>query len=82
MSDNAPLTVVLVRGAFADASSWNGVVERLQAAGIRSMAERAGATIAEVEGSHVIMVSQPDAVADVILTAAAAVHRAPAGMRG
>lgn len=33
MSDNAPLTVVLVHGAFADASSWNGVVERLQAAG-------------------------------------------------
>lgn len=32
-SDNAPLTVVLVHGAFADASSWNGVVERLQAAG-------------------------------------------------
>ena len=28
-----PLTVVLVHGAFADASSWNGVVERLQAAG-------------------------------------------------
>ena len=26
---NASLTVVLVHGAFADASSWNGVVERL-----------------------------------------------------
>jgi hypothetical protein len=33
------------------------------------MAERAGATITEVEGSHVIMVSQPQAVADVILEA-------------
>jgi pimeloyl-ACP methyl ester carboxylesterase len=32
--DTAPLTVVLVHGAFADASSWNGVVERLQAAGL------------------------------------------------
>ena len=32
MSDDTPLTVVLVHGAFADASSWNGVVERLQAA--------------------------------------------------
>jgi pimeloyl-ACP methyl ester carboxylesterase len=31
----APLTVVLVHGAFADASSWNGVIERLQAAGIQ-----------------------------------------------
>src|SRR5438046_6845781 len=29
------LTVVLVHGAFADASSWNGVVERLQAAGVQ-----------------------------------------------
>jgi hypothetical protein len=45
------------------------------------MAERAGATITEVEGSHVIMISQPDAVADVILTAAAAVDRAPVAMR-
>ena len=35
MLDNAPLTVVLVHGAFADASSWNGVVERLQAAGLQ-----------------------------------------------
>jgi len=36
---------------------------------IRSQAERAGATITEVEGSHVIMVSQPQAVTDVILEA-------------
>jgi pimeloyl-ACP methyl ester carboxylesterase len=34
-SDHAPLTVVLVHGAFADSSSWNGVIERLQAAGIQ-----------------------------------------------
>ena len=27
--DGSP-TVVLVHGAFADASSWNGVIERLQ----------------------------------------------------
>ena len=26
-------TVVLVHGAFADSSSWNGVIERLQAEG-------------------------------------------------
>src|SRR5215831_9177099 len=31
----APLTVVLVHGAFADASSWTGVIERLQASGIQ-----------------------------------------------
>jgi hypothetical protein len=41
----------------------------------RSMAERAGATITEADGSHLIMVSQPAAVAQVITTAAAAVHR-------
>jgi pimeloyl-ACP methyl ester carboxylesterase len=41
--------------------------------GERFMAERAGATITEVEGSHAIMISQPQAVADVILTAVAAV---------
>jgi alpha-beta hydrolase superfamily lysophospholipase len=34
-SDTAPLTVVLVHGAFADASSWSGVVQRLQAAGLQ-----------------------------------------------
>jgi hypothetical protein len=35
VTENAPLTVVLVHGAFADASGWNGVIERLQAAGIQ-----------------------------------------------
>ena len=29
-----PPTVVSVHGAFADASSWNGVIERLQAEGV------------------------------------------------
>jgi alpha-beta hydrolase superfamily lysophospholipase len=28
-------TVVLVHGAFADALSWNGVIERLQAKGVQ-----------------------------------------------
>jgi hypothetical protein len=37
------------------------------------MAERAGATITEAEGSHVIMMSQPEIVTDVILTTLAAV---------
>jgi hypothetical protein len=40
--------------------------------------ERAGATITEVEGSHVIMISQPQAVTDVILADLVAVSRAPA----
>jgi len=37
------------------------------------MAERAGAKITELEGSHVIMISQPQAVTDVILQALAEV---------
>ncbi len=39
----------------------------------RSMAERAGATITEVEASHVSMVSHPDVAIDAILAAAASV---------
>jgi hypothetical protein len=39
----------------------------------RSMAQRAGAAITEMDGSHVIMISQPQAVTDVILTALGAV---------
>ena len=34
----APLTVVLVHGAFADGSSWSGVIERLQAQGVAVIA--------------------------------------------
>jgi pimeloyl-ACP methyl ester carboxylesterase len=40
---------------------------------VRSMAERAGATITEVEASHVVMISKPEPVTDVILEALAAV---------
>jgi pimeloyl-ACP methyl ester carboxylesterase len=39
----------------------------------RSMAERAGATIIEVAGSHVSMVSHPDVTIDAILAAAATI---------
>src|SRR6201993_2176529 len=34
MSNETP-TVVVVHGAFADASSWNGVIERLQDKGVK-----------------------------------------------
>ena len=40
---------------------------------ILTVAQRAGADIVEVEGSHVIMISQPQAVTDHILKAARAV---------
>jgi hypothetical protein len=43
------------------------------------MAERAGATITEVEGSHAIMISKPQVVADVILTALAEAPQRKAG---
>jgi len=42
---------------------------------VRSMAQRAGAAITEVEGSHVIMISQPQAVTDVIRQAIDGVTR-------
>jgi pimeloyl-ACP methyl ester carboxylesterase len=56
--------------------SWAVVATGDRAAGtdvVRSHAERAGAQITEVDGSHVIMVSQPDAVVQVIEAAIAAV---------
>ena len=74
--------------AFSDASgppawkklpSWAVVATGDKAAGadvIRSHAQRAGADIVEVEGSHVIMISQPQTVADHIVKAAQAVAAA------
>jgi pimeloyl-ACP methyl ester carboxylesterase len=71
--------------AFSDASGppawkklpcWAVVATGDKAAGadiVRSQAQRAGADIAEVEGSHVIMISQPQAVTEHILKAARAV---------
>ena len=62
--------------AWRTLPSWAVVATGDKAAGadvVRSMAQRAGADITEVEGSHVIMISQPQAVTDVIVTAARAV---------
>jgi pimeloyl-ACP methyl ester carboxylesterase len=76
--------------AFSDVSgppawkklpSWSVVATGDKAAGadvVRSHAQRAGADIIEIEGSHVIMISQPQAVTDHIVKAAravAATHR-------
>ena len=41
----------------------------------RQMAQRAGATVSEVAGSHAVYVSRPDAVAEVIRRAAAALGK-------
>jgi len=62
--------------AWKHLPSWAVVATADKAAGtdlVRSMAERAGATITEVDASHVVMVSQPQAVTEVILEAVAAV---------
>jgi hypothetical protein len=62
--------------AWKSLPSWAVVATGDKAAGtdvVRAMARRARATITEVAGSHVIMISQPQAVTDVILTAVAAV---------
>ncbi len=68
--------------AWKDRPSWAVVASGDKAAGtdvVRSMAERAGATITELEGSHVIMVSQPEAVTNVIMEAVRAAARVPVG---
>jgi pimeloyl-ACP methyl ester carboxylesterase len=62
--------------AWRDLPSWAIVATGDKAAGTdvtRSMAERAGAKITEVDASHVVMVSQPEAVTEVILEAVEAV---------
>lgn len=62
--------------AWRSLPSWAVIATGDKAAGsdvVRSMATRAKATTVEVEGSHAIMVSQPQAVADMILTAVEAV---------
>ena len=75
----------IAAAAFSDASgppawkklpSWAVVATGDKAAGadlVRAEAQRAGADIIEVEGSHVIMISQPQAVTDHILKAAQAI---------
>jgi pimeloyl-ACP methyl ester carboxylesterase len=68
--------------AWKHLPSWAVVATGDKAAGtdvVRSMAERAGATITEIEGSHVIMVSQPQAVTEVILAAVNATAAVPVG---
>jgi len=58
--------------AWRSLPSWAVVATGDKAAGadvILSMAKRAGAEIVELEGSHVIMISRPQEVTDVILTA-------------
>ncbi len=55
---------------------WAAVATADTAAGsdlVLSMAHRAGATVTEIDGSHAIAISQPEAVTEVILSARRAV---------
>jgi pimeloyl-ACP methyl ester carboxylesterase len=70
------------KAAWHDLPVWAAVGMQDTAAGtdlVLRLAERANADITKIEGSHVIMISQPDAVAEVILKALKAVSKAPAG---
>jgi pimeloyl-ACP methyl ester carboxylesterase len=58
--------------AWKNLPAWAVVATRDKAAGsdvVLSMAKRANARIDEIEGSHVIMISQPQAVTDTIMKA-------------
>ena len=71
----AAFTDVCGPPAWKKLPSWAVVATGDKAAGsdlVRSMARRASADIVELEGSHVIMISQPQAVTDHIVKAAQA----------
>ena len=60
--------------AWKTLPSWAVVATKDRAAGtdvVRAHAQRAGAAITELDGSHVIMISQPQAVTDTIQAALA-----------
>jgi pimeloyl-ACP methyl ester carboxylesterase len=77
----------IASAAFSDVSgpvawktrpSWAIVATEDVGAGtdiVRTMAQRAGAKVTELKGSHAIMISQPQAVADVIVEAAQSVSQ-------
>jgi pimeloyl-ACP methyl ester carboxylesterase len=83
----------IASAAFSDPSgpvawktlpSWAIVATEDVGAGydiVRSMAQRAGAKVTELKGSHAIMTAQPQAVTDVILSAVAAVAPAVGAKR-
>jgi pimeloyl-ACP methyl ester carboxylesterase len=66
---------VINEAAWRHKPSWYLVVtddKMIPPSAQRDMAERAGATVTEVPGSHSIYVSEPAAVADLIVQAATA----------
>jgi hypothetical protein len=68
--------------AWKTLPSWAVVSTGDKAAGadvVRSMAQRAGAIITEAEGSHVLFVSRPQVVVDVIMAALGSLSRSATG---
>jgi pimeloyl-ACP methyl ester carboxylesterase len=69
-------TEVTEAPAWKNLPTWAAVGMADKAAGadiVLSMAHRTGGNVTEIDGSHVIMISQPDAVTNVILNALKAV---------
>jgi pimeloyl-ACP methyl ester carboxylesterase len=63
------------KAAWTAIPSWTMVTLQdlaIPADSMRFMAERAGSTIVEIDSSHAVTVSQPDAVAELIHQAVAA----------
>lgn len=58
--------MLILRGSLQDSSNVGTADTAAGSDVVREMAQRAGADITEIEGSHVIMISQPDAVTQVI----------------
>src|SRR3989442_5053112 len=71
--DSACVTSVVGPRSWRWVKSWAVIATSDKAAGTDIvMAQRAGAKITEVDSSHVVMVSHPEVVTDVILDAARA----------
>ncbi len=56
--------ILLIHGAFAGGSSWCAVIQRLQI--------KANVMYAEIDSSHVAMVSHPNFVTNLVIRASAA----------
>ena len=72
MSLSQPV-IVLVHGAWADASSWSSVISAadqvIPPAELTFMAKRAGARITDINAGHLSLISESSVVTDVILQA-------------
>jgi pimeloyl-ACP methyl ester carboxylesterase len=77
-----PFDPTALGGSFSGTASWRALPtwsivatadKSIPTEALRSMAERAGSTVVEVDSSHAVPVAHPEAVADTIERAIAAV---------